>query len=86
MVACLQNHIVIISTCPFVGLSPPPKVNSMNLQTILQGANTGLLIFALTVITQRLSTPASLLEPASYVLIGVIVQLALSRLGQRRAR
>lgn len=58
----------------------------MNLQTILQGANTGLLIFALTVITQRLSTPASLLEPASYVLIGVIVQLALSRLGQRRAR
>lgn len=58
----------------------------MNLQTILQGANTGLLIFALTVITQRLSTPASLLEPASYVLIGVIVHLALSRLGQRKAR
>jgi hypothetical protein len=57
----------------------------MNLQTILQGANTGLLIFALTVITQRLSPPASLLEPASYVLIGVIVQLAFSRIGQRRA-
>lgn len=56
----------------------------MHLQTILQGANTGLLIFALTVIVQP--TPASLLEPASYVLIGVIVQLALSWRGQRKAR
>jgi hypothetical protein len=58
----------------------------MHLQTILQGASTGLLIFALTVIAQRLATPASLLEPASYVLIGVIVQLALSWLGQQRRR
>ncbi|MEC5205459.1 hypothetical protein QF022_000415 [Vogesella perlucida] len=56
----------------------------MHLQTILQGANTGLLIFALTVIVQRLATSASLLEPASYVLIGSIVQLALSWQGQRR--
>ena len=31
-------------------------------------------------------TPASLLQPASYVLIGVIVQLALSWRGQRKAR
>jgi len=58
----------------------------MHLQTILQGANTGLLIFALSVIAQRLATPASLLEPASYVLIGVIIQLAVSWFGQRRAR
>ncbi|WP_170252389.1 hypothetical protein [Vogesella urethralis] len=58
----------------------------MHLHTILQGANTGLLIFALTVIVQGLATPASLLQPASYVLIGVIVQLALSWRGQRKAR
>lgn len=58
----------------------------MHLHTILQGANTGLLIFALTVIVQGLATPASLLQPASYVLIGVIVQLALSWRDQRKAR
>lgn len=58
----------------------------MHLQTILQGANAGLLIFALNVIVQRLATPASLLEPASYVLIGVIVQLLVSGFGQRKAR
>lgn len=56
----------------------------MNLQTMFQGANTGLLIFALTVIAQRFTTPASLIEPASYLVIGIVVQVALGRRWRRQ--
>jgi len=51
----------------------------MNLPTLCQVSNTGLLILALTVIALRFTTPASLIEPASYLVLSIVVQVAMGR-------